>query len=69
MLHLPPFWLYSHNSIFVRWAVSVELGLPVATGGFGFDPSKNEHERRNMDEAIRKILIATGAGPAAMMLE
>ena len=48
--------------------VSGELGLPVATGGFGFDSVKNESERKNIDEAIRKILIQIGAGPAAMVL-
>ena len=50
-------------------SVSVELGLPVATGGAGADSKKTEAERNNMEEAIRKILIATSAGPAAMMLE
>jgi hypothetical protein len=34
----------------------------------GYDSKKNASEMQNMEEAIRKILIATSAGPAAMML-
>ena len=46
-----------------------ELGLSVATGGFGYDSQKNEIERRNIEEAIRKILIATNAAQATTMLD
>jgi len=41
------------------FAVSVELGLPVVTGGLGFDSKKNQVERLNVEEAIRKILVYT----------
>ena len=63
-----PLYLYAWAGQHQRAVVSGELGLPVATGGFGFDSVKNESERKNIDEAIRKILIQIGAGPAAMVL-
>ena len=52
-----------------RAVVALELGLSVATGGFGYDSQKNEIERRNIEEAIRKILIATNAAQATTMLD
>jgi len=51
-----------------RAVVAVELGLPVATGGRGFNSEMNAIERLNLEEAIRKILISTGAGEAAVTL-